>query len=71
MLCKTLSHNSKLSLKVRAFSTLLFKVSHIEPNLCFISGQSSSVYKPWNISRHILRKIIEKKFIFGLKKSSW
>lgn len=70
---KILVHNYKLRLNIRTFSLILSTIFQrkLGKNICFLSGKDASVYRPWNLSRNFFRKLIEKKQIFGIKKTSW
>lgn len=40
-------------------------------NRCIITNRGKSIYKPFNISRHQLKKLGFNNEIVGIKKSSW
>jgi len=68
---KTISIAFNVPKQTKIYSTYLQKKTESTPKRCVISGQSKSLYNKWSINRHVLRKLISKKFIFGLKKASW
>jgi len=67
---KILVYNYSLRLSVRTFSLVMLTVysPKLGKNICFLSGNNVSIYRPWNLSRNFFRKLIEKKEVFGIKK---
>lgn len=75
-LLKAVQNNQTLPFKIRFLASL--KISKFRNsskskmvNRCIITNRGRAVYRPFNLSRHELKRLATNGEIFGVKKSSW
>ena len=73
---KAIQNNQFVNFKIRQKKNLILAkfINHSKSkmvNRCIITNRGRSVYKPFNISRHQLKKLGFNGDIPGIRKSSW